>query len=449
MNLSKNAQFFILFIANSLYMTTYIIPAAFYSISATRRGISISIIGVILGFFAIGSLFISFFLPALIIKFSKRSLIFFWNFILVISFTCFSLLDYIESNNFFIMISIILRILQGISVGILTTLIYSHIPFLYSEKSQMRSKISLMEFSSGIGVSTGPSIGGLLHYFFANKGIYIFFGGFQLIITLFFLLIKFEDNDKKLPTEKKITNREIPEIYDINNLAMKKKKDSLIILMFSPMFILSYLFMIMTFVIYLTPFLFFTVHIKKNFNVSTSTNSLIMSIFAIQSPIIALIYSLPKWKIHPAVHIFIGFFLEIIGNILIGPMVLLGVPNKLGIIILGEIIVGTGLTFALNPQFNFILEILKEILRKFDLEEETLNNMASIYYVNVWNIGELISLFLGGFLIDYFGYSNAINLLGTLTFFIFLLLLIFGKGFRHIRNPYQYSTDLIEKKLLP
>ena len=114
----------ILFILNMFSgMGFSILPPLFPSL-ATKNGLSESLIGWIIGIFALSSTIIALFTPFLIKKFKRIKLLYFSTFFEATSTLLYSLIIFINSFHLIIIIMFIIRIIHGFCCGITGTLVY-------------------------------------------------------------------------------------------------------------------------------------------------------------------------------------------------------------------------------------------------------------------------------------------------------------------------------------
>ena len=182
------------------------------------------------------------------------------------------------------------------------------------------------------------------------------------------------------------------------------------------------------------PLQFFTAHIEKNYKFQVSINALIFSILPFSFVIGSCNYFV-NWKTTNGFQIIISSLFMCFSLIFIGPLNYIGLPNSIYIVVLGEVILGIPYSFALIPQFNFILYSIKLVIN--DLHDVTLNHICSGIYIMVWNFGELIGPLLGGLFIHNYGFSWSMIILLLIFLSIILLFIVFTKGFTYIKRPYE------------
>ena len=202
--MQKSVFFSVLVLLLLVDFTNYVFLVPILPDFLMKRGVSLTLIGIILSFYQIGNFFTSLYLGKNMIYFSKKKLIGIGQITLICSNVAFGFLDYSSSTTLIMIFCVILRTIQGSALALSTACIFSYIPVLYPD--DLDKKYAIVEMTTGIGLAMGPIIAGFLyeylHYTWS-------FGVMSLLYTAVTLIV-------------------FPIImsYNINNTTEKSKKNS-------------------------------------------------------------------------------------------------------------------------------------------------------------------------------------------------------------------------------
>lgn len=138
--------------------------APFYPIKAKEKGVKVMWIGVVIGTMAIFQIIGSFMVGHYLKQLGGRNCVIFTSTLLIIfQTTCLGLLEYVDSDDWFLYFSFIAQLFGGLGAGGNST---SSMAILSSFPHHEREKyIGLVEASFGIGLLFGPLIGSMLYSF--------------------------------------------------------------------------------------------------------------------------------------------------------------------------------------------------------------------------------------------------------------------------------------------
>ena len=160
--MKENVIFILLFTLNFFILLSYIILIPFFPNEAEKKGLSTTIIGIILGTYAIGGYFATLIIGYILKKFSITKVIFFGNSLITIASFLFGFIYYFNYTLFAVS-SCILRFVQGFGVTIVSTVLDHTIIVIYPEENQLTSKYAILEIGAGLGFFIGPSLGSLFY----------------------------------------------------------------------------------------------------------------------------------------------------------------------------------------------------------------------------------------------------------------------------------------------
>lgn len=136
-------------------------PLTFFPLFCKDRGVQEGTIGLILSFYAIGMVISGPFIGPKLFKWGRHRILYTTMVISGISVVCFGLLKYIQNKYIFILVGCVLRFINGLVEGIISTVIYAFLPIFYPDT--LSEKFSYLELSFSVACTSGAFIGGLLY----------------------------------------------------------------------------------------------------------------------------------------------------------------------------------------------------------------------------------------------------------------------------------------------
>ena len=401
-----NNKILILSIINIFSAIGYSLIAPLFPSLASDKKIGENIIGLIISCFPLSDILSTIFVPYLIFKFTRKKI---FMFAAILEGSCTILYGFLKYfNNFYIFLffSILTRILHGTGAGITSTLVYS-LGSTLSEPNEIPKSLAMLEMAWCLGISFGPVLGSILFHF----------GGYSLpfwILGMFFLISIFlikNLNLENIQKNEKISFKNFIEYFK-----------------FWPMIITSFSLIIYVIAnVYYFPSLTKHLRTKWNFSVEMSSLMFIIPMFVYLFSLFFVDVIVKKFGLF--LNIFISLFLLIFAPPFIYPLEFL--PQTYFSIIFGLMILGLTSLF-INVQslmeFGLIIRNLSP-----ELNNEVCNDLASVIYNILLDVGDFLGPILGGNISNKYGfkYSNIF-----VSFIGLTQTIIFG---------YYFKNEIIEE----
>lgn len=320
--------------------------------------------------------------------------------ILTVGVSCvlFGILDFAPSGVPFVSLAFAVRIVEGIGAAALRTSVYTIIAAEFKEK--MSTTFALLETFLGLGLITGPTLGGAL-YDAGGYGLPFFVMGsvalFDAVVICFVL-----------PNPEKGEN---------------EKKADLLKFWLNPG-IMMYSFNIFTSFNYIG---FNSATLEPHLRRFNLSGVLLGLVFAISGAVYAITATFWGWlcdkKVGYNLLIFIGCCLTVVSLLLIGPMPFFNTETKLGTVIAALVIMGFALGAKLVCTFGGSFE--DTIARGFPPDLSTYGLISSMF-ASSQSLGAFVGPSLGGYLLDTVGFRMATVVILCLEILLMILLSIYG-----------------------
>ena len=418
-----NKKIILLLIINSFISMGYSIIAPLFPVMGKKNSLSENVLGWIISFYSLADFIITPFTPQLIFKFGRKYLFYLTNIIQAIAICIYGLLIYVNNYYFFLFITFTVRIIHGMSGGIVSTLIYS-IGVSLSSNEEIVTTLGYLEIAWSLGVSIGPVLASFLYHF----------GGFSLpfyFISVLFIIVIFYIHILNISDE---ISDETPNFFKFFNLEMFTN------------FVPTLVFQIAQ--TYYFPSL--TYHLTNKWNLSIEASSLFFMIGMAAYLIILQILQKILGNFGLILTIFLGQVVIILGAPFVYPLEFL--PQSLLCIILGLALLGSSGAFTCVAVIIQYGKIAKNI--EPQLVDSTSNDIASAVFNLGINVGDFIGPVYGGFVSTKFGfkysniYMSVIAFINCIYFYFYyrermneVIKDIFVNGFSKIR----YSTEDAKK----
>ena len=385
-----NYTIILFMIINSLQSCGYSIIQSIFPLLGKEYEISDTISGIIFSAFPIANTIIIPLVPCLLEKFHKDLIFIITLFTSSCMILIFGLISHSPSKNFFQISSFLIRFIQGIGVGISSTINYSLSVSICENEEEVNRNISLMELSYSIGLAIGPVMGTFLYESFGWEVPFFILAGLNLFSNLTVLNIKIQECEKsdyqnffKAIFHWKILLTEIASIF------------------------------LMATVNFYEPV--FENYLIDNFGLNMKIASLffdiqIFSFFISLSLIGHLII-----KIGSKISISFGLFLGFIFVNFLGPISIL--PKTIYIIIIGLVLLGPSEAFVILPSIE---DYMSTLINDLKFNKDYSNDLACTIFNFVSNLGDTIGPLLGGFFSDFYGFVNTCFIVSISLFICFI-----------------------------
>jgi len=391
------------------------------------QGVSLSIIGLILSFYQISYFFSSLYLGKNLIFHSKNHVMIIGHITLILSNLAFSFLNYGLSTIIVIILSSLLRFIQGIALSLVNSAIYSYIPILFPK--DLDRKYAMIEISMGLGLSLGPVFGGFLYeyidYTWSFCSMSLLYSVLALLLFPFITKFKlYEDKDELCE--------------DFSEEFAKTEPLKLRIIVKNKAFILTFFIFIFNYMCYNLIQPGFSDHVHS-YNGSEDTVGLIFGlgdlIYALTG--FLLLHFLSSINLKRKYLFIFGGFISMISLLIMGPEDYTFLPKNLIVVAIGMGVLGFAQMFYVATLIPEILDILKEI----DPDAKGNEEMAcGLFNASVAGT-EFLGTVLGGVLSDKFGFSRGMAIYAVaLTGY----LIVFGVCRRYKKRIVRKEVNNIE-----
>ena len=172
--------------------SAYAIIAPFLPLEFAEKGIEGYIIGIIFAVYSIAVIFFSPIVSNMNSRYGSSNLIASGILFMGITFTLFGTLDNMTNSNYIILAAIILRSLQGISSALIQTTCYCIATNDFPKRKH--EIVGWVEAVTGMGCIVGPVLGSTLYNFLGFKHTFLVWGSFLIFLSL---IIKLNFNHGK------------------------------------------------------------------------------------------------------------------------------------------------------------------------------------------------------------------------------------------------------------
>ena len=370
----------ILFILNMFSgMGFSILPPLFPSLT-TKNGLSESLIGWIIGIFALSSTIIALFTPFLIKKFKRIKLLYFSTFFEATSTLLYSLIIFINSFHLIIVIMFIIRIIHGFCCGITGTLVYS-LTISLSLQQEVKKDLGNLEIGWCLGIIIGPMLTSIF-YKLGGYPLPFLIIGFIMYISFYLTnLVAKEKTESNIKNESDLPVLKFLKYGEINSILG------------------------LFFIGYISESFFYpclTNHLEKYFNLSISVSSLFFIIIEISYVIILQYLDSITKRFGLYGTSCIGLLIASLGTLMIYPYP--PIPKSLFFIVFGFILIGGGGVPIFIPGLIALNKNIKK--NESNIDELTANDITSAINFLIINIGDFCGPVIGGFLTTHLGFKN-------------------------------------------
>ncbi|XP_034234198.1 MFS-type transporter SLC18B1-like [Thrips palmi] len=375
------------------------IMAPFFPKEASLKGMSESLSGLVFGFYAF-IIFISSPLFGKILPVVGARFLFMTG--MFLSGCCsilFGALVHIVDNSTFVIFCFLVRGMEAIGASAFTTASYVFVAQIFPEN--IGAVMGILETFVGLGMSTGPAIGGLLYTL----------GGFGLpfyslgVIMVIFVPINF----CLLPAE--------------SGFGVDQSSGSLWQLLKVPSVLVTGLVIVVGSNTwgFLDPTL--EPHLRQ-FNLSADQLGLVFlltsGLYAVFSPVWGLLSDRVNhhWSL-----MVIGLLMCTVGLLLLGPFPLFTfLPNTIWLNLLALSLLGVAMALTLLPTFQALLDSAVE---GGCVDELSTHSLVAGVWSCMYSLGEVTGPLFGGFLLEVYGFPTCASAMAGATFITAVIILIF------------------------
>ena len=384
----------ILFFMNMFSGMGFSILSPLFPSMGLKNGFSESLIGWIIGIFALSSTCISPFTPLLIKKFTRIKLLYFATFCEATSTLLYGIISFINSFYGILIFMFIIRIIHGCCCGIIGTLVFS-LTISLSNVSEVQKSLGNLEIAWCIGITTGPIFASI---FYKIGGYYLPF----LILGSFLYTSVFLST--KIAKEKTESDEEFKD----NPPFLKYMAYGEIIFVLG-LFLSGYISQS-----FFYPCL--TKHLKTNFGLSVSISSLFFIIIAISNAITLQFLDSVTKKFGSYGTSCIGLLIISLGVLMIYPYP--PIPKNIFFVIIGFLLIGGGGVPVFIPGLVALNKNIKKIDR--NIHDLTVNDITSAINFLTVNIGDFCGPIVGGFISTHFGFKKCCLIISCIIVLYFI-----------------------------
>ena len=405
-----------LMLINSLQSCGYsIIQSIFPLLGKKQFNISDSISGIIFAAYPIANTIVIPLVPYLLEKFPKNFTFMTTLFSQSCMIIIFGIITFSPSKEFFEIFSFIIRFIQGIGVGISSTINYTLAVSICKNEDEVNRNISLMELSYSIGLAIGPVMGTYLYEGLGWEVPFFLLGGLNLFSSFTIINMEIKDCEKsdysnffKAVFNWKILLTEIASIVVMGTVNF-----------YEPVF---------------------ENYLIDNFGLGMKTASLFFDIQIVSFFVSLSLFGKLINKIGTKISISFGLFLGFIFVNLLGPISIL--PKKIHIIVIGLIFLGPSEAFVILPSIE---DYMNTLMTDLQFSKEYSNDLSCTIFNFVSNLGDTIGPIIGGILSDFYGFPNTcfIISIGLFICFFFFSILNFLNACKKISFKDKYNCKIL------
>lgn len=388
------------------------IMAPFFPREAAEKGLSDTVSGFVFSFYALVMFVTSPFFGKILPKVGAKFLFLLGMFVAGACNICFGLLEYVYNYTLFTTLCIVIRGFEALGASAFSTASYVFVVNTFPHN--IGSVIGILETFVGLGMSTGPALGGLLYSL----------GGFSLpffALGVAMILI--------VPLNICLLPR-------VEDCSMANKSTSIYKLIKIPAVVVTGLVVVVTSSTwaFLDPTL--EPHLRQ-FNLSPEKIGLIFLLFSglygISSP--AWGWLADKCNNHWSMMV-AGLLMSTVGLLLLGPSPFFTfIKGSLWLDLVALSILGISVALALLPTFQGVLT--SAIQAGCGDSISTYSVVAGVWSC-MYSLGEVIGPSLGGFLLQYYGFPTTATVMAIMTLSLAVITVIFFV----IKETYLDSSEI-------
>ena len=408
-----NKEVLILFFLNMFSGAGYSIIAPLFPILGKEDSISEELLGWMISFYALSDFFATPFVPKIIQIFGREKVLYLATFGEATCTFIYGLLHFIHSRHILIFIIFALRIIHGISSGIISILVYSLTGSL-SDEDELQTSLGYQEVAWSLGMAIGPLI----------SSIFYSIGGYScpFIITGLILYISvYLTSELNLESNKENDNDNVEDepsfLTSLCHTEIIVTLGTIICSVLASTFFYPSL----------------TNHLVNNYDLKISTASCFFIIGIIAYFIYLQFLDFISNRTGIYCHLFIGLLLAGFGCYCIFPVN--PIPKNIISVIFGLSLAGA----SGGPIGVLCLMLLTDFIKKVNpnIDVFLANDISAAMFNFFFNIGDFLSPILGGFISTRFGFYYSCLYISLIIFaYSILFLVYFYKDIiEGIKNP--------------
>ena len=308
----------------------------------------------------------------------------------------FGIISFSPSKEFFQIFSFIIRFIQGIGVGISSTINYTLAVSICKDENEVNRNISLMELSYSIGLAIGPVMGTYLYESLGWEVPFFLLGGLNLFSSFTIINMEIKDCEKS----------------DYSNFFKAIFNWKILLTEIASIFIMAT-------VNFYEPV--FENYLIDNFGLGMKTASLFFDIQIVSFFVSLSLFGNLINKIGSKISISFGLFIGFIFVNLLGPISIF--PKKLLIIIIGLIMLGPSEAFIILPSIE---DYMNTLMTDLKFNKDYSNDLSCTIFNFVSNLGDTIGPLLGGILSDFYGFPHTCFIVSIGLFICFFIFSLFN-----------------------
>ncbi|CAG9768972.1 unnamed protein product [Ceutorhynchus assimilis] len=391
------------------------IMAPFFPKEAAEKGLSNTLSGFVFSFYALVMFVSSPIFGKILPRFGAKLVFLFGMFMAGACNLLFGLLEYVTDFTLFTTLCLVIRGFEALGSSAFSTASYVFVVNTFP--NNIGSVIGILETFVGLGMSTGPVLGGFLYSL----------GGFDLpFFVLGVAMIAIVPLNMWL----------LPKVEDFDNVSNKKTTVFKLIRV-PAVFITG-----MVVVIVSSTWAFLDPTLEPHLRQFDLTPEKIGLIFLLFSGLYGI--SSPAWgwladKVNNHWSMMVaGLFLSTIGLLLLGPCPFIpGIQSSLWLNLVALSILGISVALALMPTFQGVLN--SAIHGGCSDSMATYSVVAGIWS-SMYSLGEVVGPALGGFLLQYYGFPLSSTVMAAGTFFMGIITFFFFL-FKSTWHDSEFGTD--------
>eukprot|EP00347_Sterkiella_histriomuscorum_P019495 403341410 len=372
-----------------------------------------------------------------------------------LSFILFSTLSYVDNPTLYIIIVFAIRLLQGFASSSIQTTCYSICTNFYPDKKE--ALVGYIEAVTGIGLILGPIIGSVLYTMGGFTFTFFTFGSVFIVTTFYINKIfpKRIDNDtvnqiKEQFAQYKLISGERQDDRE-KNQSNKTSEIGYFTLLSNSRFLFGAISASLGYFLYgfMEPILAFRLNDYKLNQLQIGLFFTILPVFYI--PCSILVQFMPR-GIEKRAILIVACALSFFVNLCVGPSQILGFPDSIIMMGVGQALHGIVDPFILVPSLP---EMINSVADKYPYNETQVNDLSSAIFNCFLGIGQISGPLFGSIMTEYFNFRLTSDYVAVICLAFALIYFVFGQGYSAFRDsewtnygePIKFGSSMISTPL--